>query len=179
MVAVAGLATAEPASAAALPANATSSTAAQAAVAPQDVIYSTQTRVVNKTAGGYANGNWKTCFHLALSSTPTTPACSESVTASTAIQVSGGFSDGELSSSFGFQVTVTHTYTVGWSLGASVPAHKAGNLQVGTYYRVWTGGMEIRTCHTPGPICGSWSSPTSVRVEQYISTAGRFVYTSN
>ncbi len=149
------------------------------AATPQDVIYTTQTRLVNKTAGGYADGHWKTCFHVHKSPIATTPTCTQSVSVSTAVQLSGGYSDKDLGSSFGFSVTVTVTFQVGWSYQGTVPAGKAGDFQVGIHYRVWTGGMEIRTCHTPGSICSSWSSPTAVRVEQEISPAGRFVYTSS
>src|SRR4051794_36238692 len=128
-----------------------------ATVVPQDVVYRTEHRLVNKTYIGDTTSHWKTCLHVAKSAVRTHPSCSFNVTVSTSVEVSGGFSDGTLSAGFGFDVSVSYSY--GYGITVDVPAHTAGDIQVGVYYYQYWGDIQTRTCVVQNGSCTPWSSP--------------------
>jgi hypothetical protein len=152
-------------------------TAANAA-SPQDIVYTQQTRVVNRTrVPGEFSRSWTTCLHVAKSPIATTPACNYNVSVATHVEVSGGLTHGELSAGFGF--SVTRTYSYGYGLGANVPAHMAGVIQAGVYFYRWKGVEQVRTCRSPGNTCTGWATVAHVTVEQAISPSMRFVQTAS
>ena len=151
--------------------------AAANAATPQDVIYTVQYQVVNKTRIGEYSTSWTTCLHVAKSSVVTHPSCTYNVSVSTHVEASGGANSETLSAGFGFGVSVTYSY--GYGISVDVPAKTAGNIQVGVYYWKWSGELQQRTCHTPGSICTGWGNVAKVAVEQAISPAVRFVTTTS
>jgi hypothetical protein len=150
---------------------------AVAQAAPQDVVYTVQHQVVSKTRIGEYSTDWTTCLHVAKSSAVTHPSCTYNVSVSTHVEASGGVNNATLSSGFGFGVSVAYSY--GYGISVDVPAHTAGNIQVGVYYWKWSGTLQQRTCHTPGSICGSWGNVSKVAVEQAISPSVRFAATAS
>ncbi len=134
---------------------------------------STQYRAVNKEYHGLGSGDWKACNYATKQRSTVTIGCAYAVSISLSVSGNVGFTDGEISSSVGWNVTYSTTTTA----DASVTVYRGGSgfLDVGWVYDEYTVGMEKRRCiHTLIESCGPWSSPERVSLQRAITPTFKY-----
>jgi hypothetical protein len=133
-------------------------------------------RIVSKTSQGTHTGDWKVCG-VGINDTSLTQVtftCTETVTASTSLSLSGGYSPEEVSASIGFNIQVSYTFSRALGLAVGLPPHIEAQIQFGIYYTQYRGEMEKQTCvHTLITSCGPWEDGHWVTVQHAIAPAVR------
>ena len=124
-------------------------------------------RAAYKDYKGQFSGDWAHCLYVTKQKSPLSYSCTKTVSVSESISGNVGFSDGEISSSVGWNVA----YSAGVSVAASVKVKAGGSgwLDDGFRYQRYVAGMEKRWCvQTLILSCNSWSKPDNVTVQRHI-----------
>ena len=123
-------------------------------------------RGVHKTFKGAFSGDWARCVYVSKAKYTQTVSCTRGKSVSETISGNAGFSASVISANVGFNVTFAST--VSSSISVTIRPGGYGWYDVGFRYNRYTIGMEKRRCLAPSNVCGPWSSPHTVTVQQHI-----------
>ena len=122
-------------------------------------------RGVNKTYKGAFSGDWSHCVYVTKAKYTQTVSCTRGATVTETISGNIGFSASVISANVGFNVSFAST--VSSSISVTVKRGGFGWYDVGFRYNRYTIGMEKRRCLAPSNVCGPWSRPDTVTVQQH------------
>lgn len=132
-----------------------------------------QYRAAYRHNEGDFSGDWVHCEFVTKSKSTLTWTCTRTVTVTETTSATFGFSDGEISSSVGFNVS----YATGVSDAVSVRVKPGGSgwIDNGFRYDRFVVGMEKRTCVQTNILsCPPWPKPRAITVQRHLGNTFQY-----